>query len=349
MSYSELSPIALRVALDVQQTYEAYREARRCALQYAGGMAWKSVGGREYLVKIVNRRGGMRSLGLRCAETEAVLEAFVSGKARARERERQLFDSVRELGGMARGVHINRVPSIVTATLRKLDDFGLLGKNLMVIGTHAMYGYEAVAGVRFDAGLLATGDMDLLWDARTRLKLALLDDAVADAGVLAVLRKVDKSFEPLTGAASFRAVNKSGFLVDLVKQTPAPPWKAGGPESLARNDLKPAWLPKMHWLLSSQKFHAVVIGQDGLPAPLVCPDPRAFAVFKKWLSDQPDREPMKRRRDDLQAEATMALVQDKLPHLVLDEQAVRMFPQSVRVFSRVANDGEDDGFSPVLH
>lgn len=333
MYYRELSANKLRVSVDLRQTYEAYREARRNAAKYAGGMSWKSVGGRDYLIKVINRRGGTKSLGPRSPETEAIYGQFVAGKARAKEREAALAASVREFAGMARGVALNRVPAIVTAALRKLDDYGLLGKNLMVVGTNAMYGYESVAGVMFDAGLLATTDVDLLWDARTVLKLALLDDEVAEAGVLAILRKVDRSFEP-AGQDSFRAVNKAGFYVDLLKQAPDPPWKAGEPEQIAAGDLKPSWLPNIQWLLASEKFAAIVIGQDGLPAPMVCPDPRAFALYKHWLGGQPDREPDKQRRDRLQALATIELVREKFPQLPLDENAERMFPKPVRKFSR---------------
>jgi hypothetical protein len=155
-------------------------------------------------------------LGVRSPETERVYAAFVSGKAHAKEREASLKQAVAEFSGMSRALGINRVPSIVTATLRKLDDYGLLGKNLMVIGTNALYGYESTAGVQLDAGLMATTDVDFLWDVRATLKLALLDDDVAESGVLAILRKLDKSFEPVRHAA-FRAVNKNGFYVDLVK------------------------------------------------------------------------------------------------------------------------------------
>lgn len=337
MNYSELSQNQLRVSVDLRQTYGAYREARRNADRYAGGLGWKSVGGREYLIKVLNRRGGTRSLGPRTAETEALYADFVAGKARAKEREASLAASVEELAGMARGVFLNRVPSIVSAALRKLDSCGLLGKNLIVIGTNAMYGYEAVAGVHFDAGLLATTDVDLLWDARARLKLGALDGEVAEAGVLAVLRKVDRSFEPV-GRGGFRAVNKAGFHVDLVRQAPDPPWKRDEQSRIAEGDLTPSWLPNIKWLLASEKFNSVVIGQDGLPAPIVLPDPRAFAIYKRWLSDQPDRDPEKKQRDRQQALATIELVRHKFPHLPLDANAERMFPKAARRL------GEASGF-----
>ena len=87
------------------------------------------------------------------------------------------------------------------------------------------------------------------------------------------------------------------------------------------------------WLLASEKFQSIVVGQDGLPAPMVCPDPRAFAVYKQWLSEQPDREPAKTPRDRQQAAATLALVREKFPHLALDDNAERMFPAHVRKLS----------------
>lgn len=315
--------------MDLRQTYEALRSAQRNAVQYAGGMAWKTVNGRDYLIKVINRRGGTKSLGPRSPDTEAIQADFVAGKARAKDRITALDQTVQQFSGMAKAVLLNRVPPVVTAALRKLDEFGLLGKNLMVIGTNALYGYESVAGVMFDAGLMATTDVDLLWDARTSLKLALLDDEVAEAGVLAILRKIDHSFEPVQHGG-FRAANREGFYVDLVKQSPNPPWKSNEPAQLADGDLTPAWLPNIKWLLSSEKFYSIVIGLDGQPAPMVSPDPRAFAVYKRWLGDQPDREPDKKQRDRAQSLAVIELVRAKFQHLPLDENAERMFLQAAR-------------------
>lgn len=329
MSFRELSANQARVAIDLKQTYEAYRDAHRAALNYAGGMMWKRVKGTEYLVKVITRTGGNKSLGPRSGETERIHDEFVAGKARAKERAAGLEKTIGEFAGMAREIGVNRVPSLVAATLRRLDNFGLLGRNLMVIGTNALYAYESAAGVQFDAGLLATTDIDFLWDARATLKLALLDDEVKDAGILAILRKIDRSFEPVRHQP-FRAVNKDGFFVDLVKQAPHPPWKTDEPARIAGGDLAASWLQNIKWLLSAEKFSAVVIGQDGQPAPMVTPDPRAFAVYKHWLGQQADREPEKRRRDMIQAQAVIELLRAKFPHLPLDENAERMFPKAVR-------------------
>lgn len=328
LPYLEMTPNQQRVLIDASQAFASYRQALATWRRYEGGMAWKSVKGREYLIKVINRRGGTKSLGPRTTEKERTFTEFVQGKTTAKERLDTATATLEEFAGMCRGVRINRVPSVVTAILRKLDEFGLLEKSLMVIGTHALYGYEASAGVMLSAGLTGTTDVDFLWDARASVNLALLDEDVAEAGVLAVLRKVDRSFEQ-SSRGGFRAVNSHGFFVDLVKQSPTPPWKVEK-DRMADSDLTPAWLQQMKWLLASKKFHSIVIGADGEPAPMVAPDPRAFAVHKIWLSQQLDRDPLKKRRDALQAEAAAQIVHEKFPHLRFDPQMLRGFPQEVR-------------------
>ena len=301
-------------------------------------MTWKAVNRVDYLVKIINRTGGNKSLGVRSAETERIYAEFSDGKTRAKERLNALKQTVSEFAGMCRQLMLNRVPNIVTATLRKLDNYGLLGKNILVIGTNSLYGYESAAGVQFDSGLTATTYVDFLWDARATLKLGLLDDEVAADGVLAILRKLDKSFEPVMHQP-YRAVNRDGFYVDLVKQALHPPWRNNEPDRLANGVLTPSWLQNIKWLLSSEQFSSIIIGQEGQPAPMVAPDPRAFAVYKHWLSIQPDREPKKKRRDQMQATEVVDLLRVKFPHLALDANAERMFPKSVRRMTR------DTGFS----
>jgi hypothetical protein len=63
---------------------------------------------------------------------------------------------------------------------------------------------------------------------------------------------------------------------------------------------------------------------------MISPDPRAFAVYKQWLSKQPDREPDKKQRDHAQALAVIEVVRTRFQHLPLDENAERMFPKRAR-------------------
>ncbi len=329
MNYIELSDNQSRVLVDIKQTYEAHRQACIAAKSFTGGMSWKKVGEKEYLVRVTNRRGGNKSLGVRSPETERIHREFYDGKLRTQERMTQIESSLSEISGMSIGVGINRVPNVVADILRKFDEFGVLGKCIQVIGTNAMYGYESTAGVMFDAGLLATTDVDFMWDAKSRLKLTFQDDEVHQEGVLALLKKVDKSFEPLD-RNGFRAVNKKGFFVDLVRAIPSPPWKENIPDRISVGDLNPSGIDSLKWLLASPRFKSTVIAQDGTPAPMVSPDPRAFAIHKMWLSRQNDRDPGKKNRDQKQALSVASLVKEKLHHLKFGNEAELMFPSEVR-------------------
>jgi phosphopantothenate synthetase len=61
--------------------------------------------------------------------------------------------------------------------------------------------------------LLASGDVDLLYDARHRI--TLVSEKMDSAGLLGLLKKADKSFEAVQ-QHGYRAANAGQFMVDLV-------------------------------------------------------------------------------------------------------------------------------------
>ena len=97
----------------------------------------------------------------------------------------------------------------------------------------------------------------------------------------------------------------------------------------AKGDLVAAEIRNLQWLESSPKFNQVVIGDDGYPVAIACPDPRAFALHKIWLSEQPDRNPIKKKRDRHQALATAYLVNRYLPQFRFAAPELKMFPKVV--------------------
>ena len=100
----------------------------------------------------------------------------------------------------------------------------MLGSGIRVLGTNAIYAYEAAAGVRIEPGLTATDDIDLLLDARRNLTF-VADQEITYPSLLHLLQKVDGSFDRST--QKFRAANKDGYLVDLIKPLRNPPWQKG--------------------------------------------------------------------------------------------------------------------------
>lgn len=340
----EMSANQRRIFIDAVQLYGAYISAFRDNRTYRGGMHWKKSKGREYLFRSRDRFGYGQSMGRRTPELEKVLEDFRRGKQRAKERLASMKDRLKEQARFCKAASIQRVPRTVTGVLRVLDQNRILGRNLSVVGTNALYAYEAAAGVFIDSPILATQDMDILWDIRSRLNLVAVDEQPGP-GMLELLRKADRSFE-LVERQNFRAVNKDGYLVDLIKPEPRNVFIRERRRMGAKGDLVAAEIRNLQWLLSSPKLKQVIIGDDGYPAAMSCPDPRAFALHKIWLSDQVDRNPLKKKRDRQQALAVAYLVSKYLTQYSFAAADLRMFPKEV--FTRAAREIADQASPPSL-
>ena len=308
----ELTNEQTRQLIDVCHIFKAHRAARKLA---RGSYRWKQARGHEYLT--VTRQGKERSLGRRSPETEALFERH----QRERETFRSTRDRLKEMARVNKALRLNRVPLMTVKILRALDEAELLGNSLFVIGTNAMYAYEAKAGVLFESGVLATQDFDLLWDAKKRIRLAA--SKVSPEGLLGVLKQADKSFST-TDDYGMRAQNRDGYFVDLFCPDVQPP-----PEPIAPEDLEPIPDPANDWLVAAQKIDETVIGEDGLPVRIVCVDPRIFALHKAWLSKQESRQPRSRPRDIAQAKLAAAAARDYLG-LKMDQRLLRHLPQPLQ-------------------
>ena len=296
-----------------EQLYENYRIAVHHAHTHRYGMRWKSVRGTEYLFRDHDARGNGKSLGPRSAETEAILAAFIQGKQTANERLANIRVAIDEQARLNKALRLARVPRVIARILRELDAAGLY-KSFTVLGTQALFGYEATGGVHFLAELLASGDIDLLYDHRQ--KITLVSNKLNGDGLLGLLKRADRSFECIR-KRGFRAANAGQFMVDLI--VPPRGMRESDPVSFAAEDLVAAEVPGLQWLLNAPKLDTVAIDEDGWPVPLRVPDPRAFALHKAWLANRPDRDARKKPRDLAQARAVAALVREYLPHLPFSE------------------------------
>jgi len=59
----------------------------------------------------------------------------------------------------------------------------------------------------------------------------------------------------------------------------------------------------------------MIVSVTGHMARMNTISPVVFVRFKRWMAEQPDRDPMKRRRDKLQADLVEKLAEEYLPHL----------------------------------
>lgn len=309
----ETSATIARQYIDAVSTFEALEEAQEEAAQVRGGMYWHagpaSSPDAKYLVR-TTPAGAETSLGPRTPENEAIYERFILRKRESAERVSGLKAALEQHQRLNRALRVGRVDPLVVALLGRLASTQL-SPHFRVVGTHALYAYEATSGVRLDSDTLATRDMDLLWDTRKRI-LFSTQLARVDSSMLGVLKKVDSSFR-IRKSQKYTAVNKDGFEVDIIRRE-----RAGDdphPVKLSDED-EDFWVVqarRANVLLDSPAFSAVIVATNGTMARMNTVHPATFVAFKRWMASQHDREALKRRRDVLQADAVQTLLDTYLP------------------------------------
>lgn len=287
MSYQRLQSEASRVAVNAIQLFEALEQHRAQARQVKGSMHWKHINGREYLYRAYTG-GKNHSLGPRSPETEAIQQAFEEHKAEYRAREQSLKEQLQLHAAYVRVNRLNRFPLAGARAIRALQRKEI---PFRVIGTNALYAYEARAGVLIEPEHLATADIDVLMDARQGLRI----------------------------------------ITDIEEEEAADPMKMSDFERyLEAGDLKPVGIDSLKWAIASPCFEAVVFDEKGMPLRLSTVDPRAFVLHKWHVSQQPDREPLKRHRDEAQARLVATLLRDELRELSATQAVERAFPHLLR-------------------
>ena len=308
----ELDSDAQRQYINARAVFTALEDAQRNAAEVRGGMLWKTQNGTDYLIRTTTRRG-QKSLGPRSERNEVIYTNFITRKQRVVKRVAGLRKESERQRKLNKVYHVGRAPDIVVAILNKLAESGL-ADYFTVIGTHALYAYEAVAGVRIglDAAL-ETRDIDLLWDIRKRLSFISRMEKL-DSSFLGILRNVDTTFE-LRGDQLFTAVNNHGFEVDVIRRE----GQEGDPNPLRLTDHEDDFFAvqakRAAVLLDSEKFSGMIVSGTGRMARMNTISPVAFAGFKRWMATQYDRDPLKRKRDILQAELVEILIKEYFPFI----------------------------------
>ena len=294
MIYNELDARTIRERVDMIQLWNAWivaEDLRRHS--FRGSIGWEVRNGREYLYS--RKRGVVKSLGPRSAETERIHAAFHDGREANRVRLESLSVEMERQAAILRALNAGRLPLMAARTLRALRIYDK-GATIRVIGTNALYAYEALAGVVFNSDATATGDVDILVDDRNRLRL--LTEADEHIGLTRLVRKeVDRTFQP-RGDLDYRLTNDKGYLIEFVRPEPTPVWRAmPGADPLEAGDIRPAAITGLQWLVNAPVVEVTVVDERGQPAPMRCPDPRFWAIHKLWLSGRTDREAQKKLRD----------------------------------------------------
>ena len=273
----ETSASISRQYIDAVAVFEALEEALDEAAQVRGGMYWHAgpppSPDAKYLVR-TTPAGAETSLGPRTAELDAIYARFTQRKRESAERVSGLQAALMQQQRLNRALRVGRVDPLVVALLNRLASTKL-SEHFRVVGTHALYAYEAAAGVRLNAETLATRDIDLLWDTRKRIIFST-QLARVDSSMLGVLKKVDATFR-IRKSQKYTAVNKDGFEVDIIRRE-----RAGDdphPIKLSDED-EDFWVVqarRANVLLESPAYSAVIVASNGSMAPV--PHPRSAITW----------------------------------------------------------------------
>ena len=326
MSYNQLDARTVRERVDMAQLWDAWITAddlRRHS--FRGSIGWEIRNGREYLYS--RKRGVVKSLGPRSPDTEQTHTAFHQGRDANKARLASLSAEMDRQAAVLRSLNAGRLPIMAARTLRAMRTHDK-GATIRVIGTNALYAYEALAGVVFNSESTATGDVDILVDDRNRLRL--LTDADEQIGLTRLVQgAVDKTFLS-RGTMDFRLTNDKGYMIEFVRPEPTPIYRAmPGADPLEAGDIRPAPIVGLQWLVHAPVVEVIVLDERGFPAPMRCPDPRHWAVHKLWLSTRSDRDPQKKIRDRQQADIMLRLIAERLPQFPMDQDFRQMLPKEL--------------------
>ena len=309
MDYIPLPDHAARQVIDSATLFDEFVRVQQQARQYTGGMYWKQQGEYAYLVKTQPDNRQSR-IGARSPETAKIYEEFTTRKRELETRLKSLRGALRDAERLNKALKAGRVPSVVVSVLQTLEDAGL-GQHFTVVGTHALYAYETAAGVRIVPGALATQDVDLLWDARKRVRF-MTDMSRLDASLLGVLQRADASFVRKEGQNE-TAINARGFEVDFLRRQPEGtdphPFRFTDDEG----DLWPVQAVRASVLTDAPRFEHIVISATGRMTRMRTIAPETFVAFKRWMAARARQRPQpKRRRDLRQADIVQKLLDEGL-------------------------------------
>jgi len=281
-----------RQYIDAESVFDELRRVRKEATHTRGGMIWREIKGRTYLIR-TSPRGTHKSLGPKSDETQRIYASFTEHKAQIAQRLAAIEATFDEQRRLNRALRVGRVPTVVIDVLNALDAAGL-AEHFMVVSTHSLYAYESACGVRFTPSAAATHNIDPLFDTCKRLAF-FSRMRESDASFVGLLKKADKTFERLEDRKE-TVRNATGFEVDVIRRTA----KDGDPHPLRMSDDEDdVWAVQASTgdrILSAPRFSQMVVATNGAMAIMHTMAPPDFARIKRKLAEYPTRDPLKRSR-----------------------------------------------------
>ena len=314
LHFLDLEPDQATQYINAESLFKAHQRTVLEAKEVRGSMYWRSQSGAEYLIR-ESPSGSQKSLGPRSETTNQIYSNFKSRKENVTVRLKKLQDTLVDQQRLNKALRVGRVPNLVVKTLNAIADAGM-AEHFTTIGTYALYAYESAAGVRVYPNMLATIDIDLLFDSRKRLsfftQLQKKNKKDGIKSLIEVLKIADPSFKVRSDQKE-TAVNDKGFEVDIVRRIA----RDGDPHPLRMSDdEEDLWAVQVagaDTILGAPRFSQMVVAETGHMAMMTTMSPKVFVTIKKMIAASPNRDPRKRNKDALQATVVAELIHQRLP------------------------------------
>ena len=301
-----LSDEALRVAANLAQRHDAYVVAVRIADALPSSMYFAKKDEREYLVLKRHSGDSGTTVGARSAKTEAALAKYLADRETARTTLQATERALAEIINQYRALKLPLATAKAARILRELDIVGMLGEDLMLVGTNAFPAYQMEAGCRFQGLLDETDDFDLAWCRGSGISLAARAANERAPSLLGVLKQIDPQYR-INKARPYQALASDGYEVELLV---APSLFSTLPRGDAFSPM--AIFQEQEWLLRGRPIRHVLVSRDAKTCPIFAPDPRWMALHKMWLANKPERNANKRDKDRSQGEILLDAVKDRM-------------------------------------
>jgi hypothetical protein len=280
-------------------------------------MYWKKVGEKEYLTKKRSSTNSVTSLGVKSEETVKVYEEFIRSKAALKEELAVLEARLDKAQKLSKIEQLTRVPNALVNIYRKINELGL-DEKMILIGTNALYAYEAYCGVFVEEENLATEDIDLLNKQSKELSVVFAE-VLPEGKLVELLRLIDKSFEP-DAQVPYRFRNKEGVLLEVLSPVQDKSAFDGVQSADGFVQMSALTMEGMQWLENSRLFKSMVIADKGRCATLSTIHPLEFAIYKNWLSTVRDRNILKKNRDHAQSKLVTQLIEEYMVNIEIAKE-----------------------------
>jgi hypothetical protein len=245
-----------------------------------------------------------KSLGPRNSDTENIHNVFTKQKKELKQSIKESLFMLQKQEKINKFTRINRVPNVLINFFKKINELGLDDK-VIIIGTNSLYAYEAYAGVFIEEQHLATFDIDIFNKRDKKLSITFREK-IPNKTLKGILLDIDKTFT-ISDEVPYRFHNKDNVVVELITNIPTHENKNDSFSGVINLEIE-----GIKWVENSKLHKQLVIGENGKCANITTLGALEYGVYKKWLSTQKYRDPIKRERDLQQGRLLKKLIEEYL-------------------------------------